>query len=624
MKVRHLQTRFILAGALLVATTIVSGIWSAWSFAHLSAVAGRTLEVSRHTIYLTAALSDALEREDDALLLAVTGEHKLAQVKLLAERRRFTNAYADLLASLGDSAESRAAAALQTHATQYRAAGDAFLSMAGQRDAMTVYYKRVNPALRQAVADCARIRETNFRSMQAGAIVARDEAHRATILVALISAAALLISTIVALALARSILLPIQELTHSVEALREGDFERRVPIVSYDELGSLAFGFNRMADALAEFRRSNLSEVLRAKDTLEATIATLPDAVLVIDSEGRIVALNPVARSVLYATGTPWASRIEELPFPADNIAAVQAALHGESHNQTRAEFSRAFLVSLNGQRRKFTLTVLPIPEFRGAEFGAMAILYDVSDFAQLDELRTELIAVASHELKTPLTTLRMNLLLLGEKAENLTDRQHEILATALLGCHELEYTIDELLDLTRIEAGQLRLAREILELRAVIDRAVVSMRQRFEDAEIKLSIACNGDLSLVRGDPARLTMVFTNLLSNALKYTPRHGTVSITASKRDTQVGANPILQIAISDSGPGIPLAFRERIFEKFFRVEQQTLGDQSGTRGAGIGLYLCRQIVEAHGGVIACEPGDNGLGTRIALVLPAGLPH
>jgi NtrC-family two-component system sensor histidine kinase KinB len=619
MKVRHLQTRFILAGVLLVMTTIVSGIWSAWTFARLTAVTGKTLEVSQKTIDLTAILSDALEREDDALLLAVTGERTEAQAKLQLERGRFAKAYSHLLGTLDQPDEKNAAAALETHAAQYRTASDAFLSMAGQPDAITAYYRLVNPTLRQAVGDCTRIRESNFRARQYAAIQARDEAHRATILVTIISAIALVISTIVASALARSILHPIQELTNSVDALRAGDFERRVPVVSDDELGRLAVGFNRMAEALAEFRRSNLSQVLRAKEALEATIATLPDAVLVIDPEGRIVTLNPVARSVLQASGAAEAGSIEELPFPRHSLVALHAALRGESDTQARAEFSRAFMVSLEGRRRKFILTVLPIPEFRNEEFGAVAILYDVTDFAQLDELRTELIAVASHELKTPLTTLRMNLLLLGEMAENLTERQHEILATAVLGCDELASTIDELLDLTRIEAGQLRLTRESVDIRNVIDRAVTSLRQRFEDAEIKLRVACNGQFPFLRGDPARLTMVLTNLLSNALKYTPRGGTVSILASMQNTGDGRKETLQVAVTDSGCGVPSAFRERIFDKFFRVEQHTVGEHGGIWGAGIGLYLCRQIVEAHGGAISCEGGENGSGTTMALVLP-----
>jgi NtrC-family two-component system sensor histidine kinase KinB len=624
MKIRHLQTRFILAGVLLVMTTILSGIWSAWTFARLTTVAGKTLEVSQRTVDLTAILSDALEREDDALLLAVSGNREQAQEKLQAERQRFAQSYASLLRTLDRADEKQAASALQRHTSDYRAAGDTLLSRTGQRDAMAVYYHRVNPALRKAVADCASIRESNFRSMQLGAIGARDEARRATILVAAISAIALIISTLVALALARSVLHPIQELSNTVEALRAGDFGRRARIPATDELGGLTVGFNRMAEALAEFRRVNLGEVLRAKETLEATLRALPDAVLVIDPDGSIVAANPLARSVLKATGVENAQRIAELPLPSASLWAVDAALHGERGNETRAEFSRALSVSLDGRRCKFMFTVIPIPEFSKERFGAVAILYDVTDFARLDELRTEVVGVASHELKTPLTTLRMNLMLLAEQADNLTARQHEILDTAMLGCQQLADTIDELLDLTLMEAGQLRLAQETVDLRAIIERAVASLRQRYEDAAVRLQLPHEAEQALVRGDPARLGMVFTNLLSNALKYTPKAGAVSIAiVAERNVTNGHIGRVHIAVMDTGPGIPQEFRERVFDKFFRVEPHLEATQGGTWGSGIGLYLCRQIVEAHGGKITCEAGEKGMGTWIVVDLPAAAP-
>ncbi len=620
MKIQHLQTRFILAGVLLVMTTILSGLWSAWTFARLTAVAGRTLQVSQRTIDLTAVLSDALERQDDALLLAVSGNREQAKGKLQAERQRFAQSYASLLQTLDQPQERLAAAALQRHASEYGAAGDVLLSMAGDRDAMAVYYQRVNPALRKAVADCASIRESNFQSMQQAATVARDEARRATIMVGAISAVALLISALVAVALARSVLLPIQELGSSVEALRAGDFDRRARVSASDELGALAAGFNRMAEALAEFRRFNLGEVLRAKETLESTLRALPDAVLVVDPDGSIVASNPLARSVLKATGVENAQRIAELPLPSPSLWAVDAALRGERGNETRAEFSRALSVSLDGRRCKFMFTVIPIPEFREGRFGAVAILYDVTDFARLDELRTELVGVASHELKTPLTTLRMNLMLLAEKADNLTARQHEILDTAMLGCHQLADTIDELLDLTRIEAGQLRLVQDRVDLYAVIDRSIAALHQRYEDAGVTLRLASECQRAVVNGDPARLGMVFTNLLSNALKYTPHGGSVSIsvTSGQNGNGDGASG-LQVAITDTGPGIPAAFRERVFDKFFRLEPHLEGGQSGNWGSGIGLYLCRQIIEAHGGKISCQAGENGVGTRIILLVP-----
>jgi two-component system, NtrC family, sensor histidine kinase KinB len=618
MKIKHLQTRFILAGILLVMTTVVSGIWSAWTFAHLSEVAGSTIQKSQLTTDLSAVLSDALEREDDALLLAMSGDRAQAQKKLAAERMRFAQSYDRLKQSLDEPGEVQAASQLAKHAAQYRAAGDALLSTVAQQDAFRWYYENVNPALRQAVAACAEIRESNFRAMQLAGIRARDDARGATILVITISAAALLISTLVAVLLARSVLTPIQELDRSVEALRLGDFDRRVEVTSRDELGHLAEGFNRMAEALAELRRSNLGEVIAAKETLEATIAALPDAVVVIDPDGRIVAQNPLARSILVATKAQGAKIVDDLPFSAGRLRAIRDALDGKPTDEARAELTRAFAVRLEGQPRKFMLTAVSIPEFRPGRYGAVAVLYDVTDFARLDELRTELVAVASHELKTPLTTLRMNLLLLGERAGNLTPRQQEILATAVQGCQELASTIDELLDLTRIESGQLRLSRELVDLYPIIDRAILSLRQRFEDADVAVQVAAGYRPAFVLGDSVRLGMVFTNLLSNALKYSPRGGRVSIAVSSDGNGSGPGS-LHIAVSDQGSGIAEVFRERVFEKFFRVEQQ-LQNGANTWGAGIGLYLCRQILEAHGGTILCHPGENGVGTRFVLELPS----
>jgi two-component system, NtrC family, sensor histidine kinase KinB len=624
MKLRHLQTRFILAGGLLVMTTVVSGLWSAWTFARLSAVAGKTLQVSQKMTDLTAVLSNALEREDDAYLLAVSGDRQQAGQSLQVQRKRFGTAYATLLKTISQPDEADAAEALRRHVDEYRAAGDALLAMSGPSNMTAIYLRGVNPALRRAVGDCTTIRELNFRSMGLAGLRARDEARRATILVSAISSVALVISTLVAVMLARSILIPVQELSNSLEALRSGDFDRRARVVATDELGELAAGFNRMAEALAEFRRSNLGEVLRAKEALEATVAALPDAVFVVEPDGLIVARNPLARAMLRELAAEETNFIERLPFPAAALAAVRAALRGEPSVEARAELERAFSVTLEGRRRKFILTAVPIPEFHAGQFGAVVVLYDVTDFARLDELRMELVGVASHELKTPLTTLRMNLLLLGEDAKNLSARQQEILSTALVGCHELANTIDELLDLTRIEAGQLRLSHEVIDLYGVIDRAIASMRPRYDDAEITLRLDRQCPAAVVRGDPVRLGMVFTNLLSNALKYTPHGGRVRISvASAQNAAVGADPLLQIAVTDTGPGIPAAFRERVFDKFFRVEQYLENGGSGTKGAGIGLYLCRQIVDAHGGKISCEPSDDGFGARIALVFPSYRP-
>jgi len=378
-----------------------------------------------------------------------------------------------------------------------------------------------------------------------------------------------------------------------------------------------------MAETLSEYRRSSLGELLAAKTTLEATLNALPDAVIVVAPDGTIAALNPPARAVLSAQQVGAARHVSELPLRDEHRHAVDAALNGRPSVTTRTNFDHALAVPLNGHARRFVLAATPVPGLTGRQTGAVVVLNDVTEFARLDELRSELIGVASHELKTPLTTLRMNLMLLGEKSDNLTPRQQEMLNAALSGCEELAGSIDELLDVTRIEAGQLRLNLAPVDLRAVVSQVDRTLRPRFDDASVGLNVVWENHPAVVRVDASRLATVLTNLLTNALKYAPAGSSVILRmASGQNAVVGAKAPLQITVTDAGPGIPAEFRERVFEKFFRVEHHHATGNKDVRGTGIGLYLCREIVKAHGGTISCAPGDRGIGTRLAISLPTSV--
>jgi NtrC-family two-component system sensor histidine kinase KinB len=619
MRTRHLQTRFVLAGCLLVTTTVASGLWSAVTFARLSAVTADALREGQEKIDLTAQLAGSLEREDDALLLALSGETDRAARDLATERRRGDALYDRLLAVRGDDGSVRA---LRADLDTYRAAGSDLVAAAGRPGALERYHQHVNPLLRRAVAACGQIREENVSAMRQAGVHARDEASRATWVVAGLSVAAVGLATIVSVWLARSVLRPIRALTESVEALRQGDFGRRVRLASADELGRLADGFNRMAETLAEYRASSLGELLTAKMTLEATLNALPDAVLVVAPDGTLAALNPPARAVLAALRAPGAGSLRELPLRPEHRDAVDAALAGRPSVPPRTDFGNTLPAVLNGQPHRFLLAAAPIPEFEPRRFGAVIVLDDVTEFARLDELRSELIGVASHELKTPLTTLRMTLLLLGEETAGLTPRQREMLDAALRGCEELGGTIDELLDVTRIEAGQLRLDLAPVDLDPLLAQVLRGLRPRFDDAGVRVRVVRDCERCVVQGDAARLGTVLTNLLTNALKYSPAGGTVTVRlASGQNAGAAGGASLQGAVTDEGPGVPAEFRERVFEKFFRVEHHAAAGPNGVRGTGIGLYLCREIVKAHGGSILCEPGDAGVGTHVAFLLPAG---
>jgi NtrC-family two-component system sensor histidine kinase KinB len=620
----NLHARFILAGSLLVAATLGSSTWSAWTLNRLNAVVNDTLRTSQETIDRTADLASSLEREDDALLLFLTGNVEKARADLASERRRGDGNFKKILATLKeDEDEERAIAAdLRDKIERYRVAGDDLLAFGGTGpDGLGLYHRKVNPLLRQAVSGCDKLREANFQAMQETGLRARDEAGRGTRFVLSIALATALAGVLIAAWLTRSVLRPIRELTASVEAIRQGNFDRRVAQTRADELGQLAAGFNRMAEALAEYRQSRLGELLTAKATLESTLNALPDAVFVFGPDGDLAALNPPASAVLAAKHAGPVAQLADLPFSDEHRAAVKDALAGRLQLSRRADFERTINVVLDGHPRRFILTAVPIPDFAPRRFGAVVVLDDVTEFARLDQLRSDLIGIASHELKSPLTALRMNLLMLDEGALEMSGRQRQLLAAAVQGCEELGLTIEEFLDVTRIEAGQLRLNVAPLDLGSVLAMTRRSLQSRFEDASITLAVE-NGETPLLaQGDPARLTSVFANVLTNALKYSPRGGIVMVALSSRqNTQAMTRDAVRITVTDQGPGIPEEYRERVFEKFFRVEHQ-LGQRSeGARGTGIGLYLCREILKAHGGTITCEPGADGFGTRFVITLPS----
>jgi NtrC-family two-component system sensor histidine kinase KinB len=208
-----------------------------------------------------------------------------------------------------------------------------------------------------------------------------------------------------------------------------------------------------------------------------------------------------------------------------------------------------------------------------------------------------------------------MTLAMLQEHASKYEARDRELVATALVGVEQLSALVDEFLDLTRIEAGQLRLQWTRVSVRDVTEQAVRAITPACEQARISLDVVHGTELpTSIAADHARLAMVVGNLLANAAKYTPAGGRISVRTGV------TGPMITIGVEDSGPGVRVEYRERVFDRFFRIE--TAGEAAfGSPGAGIGLYIARQVIEAHDGTIHCDASALG-GARFVVTLPAEL--
>jgi signal transduction histidine kinase len=402
--------------------------------------------------------------------------------------------------------------------------------------------------------------------------------------------------------LADSLLKPIQAVTASAVALGAGDLDRVVPVTSRDELGQLAKAFNTMAVHLRGYRDATLAKVLRTQRTMEATLTSTPEPVFVVARDGTHEVRNPAAEQLAqspdFAQGFP--------PALAEPLATV---LTTGSH-YLPADYARVVTFRVAREDRHYLPRILAIGDKLTEFKGAAVILQDVTKFRLLDDAKTNLVGTVSHELKSPLTSLRMAVyLLLEQKIEGLTPTQHELLETARDDADRLLRILDNLLDLARLEAGASSLNRGDMRISALLNEVAAEAGGFMDPAGLTLTLQIEPELGeqTISVDGSRLRHVFINLLTNAAKYSPPRGTVTLGAS-----VAPLGFIRFSVTDQGPGIPAEVRPHIFDRFYRAPGQT------KTGAGLGLAIAREIVVAHGGSISCT-SEPGQGTAFHFLLP-----
>ncbi len=403
--------------------------------------------------------------------------------------------------------------------------------------------------------------------------------------------------------LAASLLQPIRELTASAVALGDGDLDREVPEVSRDELGQLARAFNTMAAKLRAYRSATVARVLRVQRTMEATLTSTPDPLFVVGRDGAHEVRNPAAEQLAalpeFSGGFPAAL--------AEPLAAVWRT--GEHYLPT--DYGRAVVLRVGRDDRHYLPRILAIGDKLTEFSGAAVILQDVTKFRLMDDAKTNLVGTVSHELKTPLTSLRMGLyLLLEQDLSALSAQQRELIEDARTDADRLLRILDTLLDLTRLESGAAALERTEIGVARLLDEQAAEARGLAAAAGQRLEVAVAPELAgvAVRVDVSRLRHVFMNLLTNAVKYSPPGGLITLGAAREP-----GGFVRFHVRDRGPGIPAASLGRIFERFYRAPHQ-----EGRTGAGLGLAIAREIVVAHGGTIGCTSVE-GEGSDFHFVLP-----
>ncbi|OPY16505.1 MAG: Alginate biosynthesis sensor protein KinB [Syntrophus sp. PtaB.Bin138] len=404
------------------------------------------------------------------------------------------------------------------------------------------------------------------------------------------------------------ILHPLRRLISSAEAIRDGNLELVVQVDSHDEIGRLSEAFNDMAESLREFRRSDHARLIRTQRATQEAFDRLPDAVAILDPEGRVEISSAAARNLF---GLQPGVRITDLSF--ENLQALFREIASREQPVQPEDRQRLFQRFVNGDERFFRSEMAPITDRIGGLTGVILMMQDVTEQRRLHEMKRGMISTVSHQLKTPLTSVRMAIhLLLEEKVGPLTEKQVELLLAAREESDLLYRILTDLLDISRISSGRLQMNFQKVPPQILVLEALEPIRATARDQGIEIVTELDDALPPVSVDPVQIGQVFSNLLNNALRYTAPGGRITIsTAAEKE-------MIRFFVNDTGSGIPHQFLQRIFEQFFRVP-----DQQAEKGAGLGLAIAKEIVEAHGGNINVESRE-GQGTTFSFTLRTGNPQ
>jgi signal transduction histidine kinase len=587
---------------------------------YLGGRASAILRENYDSVLYMERLNEALERIDSSFPFALAGEEGRARGQYEENWKEYRYRLGQEQRNITEPGEAELVARLTELTEQYRGLGDAFYRRPAGDPARKQDYFGPGGLLDtflQVKDVSGQILRLNQESMEQASRRARETARASVIGFGFGLPAAALLAVALAWWTSWSILRPIRAVTDSVRAIGAGNLDQVVPVLSRDELGQLAEAFNEMARQLRHYRQTDYSRLLRAQRTSQATIDSFPDPVLVVDPEGHVELANPAAQRLFGVSSAPAAgpgvkgAEREKLSVPWQPPEPLREPLREALTNQRPylpEEFDRAVALRSDSQERSFLPRLLPIRDPYGSTLGAAVLLEDVTRFRLLDQVKSDLVATASHELKTPLTSIRLALhVLLEEAVGPLTPKQTELLLDARDNAERLLAMVNNLLDLARLEQG-----RQHLDLRPeapaeLLRSAAEEVRPRAEDKGVAVTVEAADDLPAVAVDGERLRHALGNLLDNALRYTDRAGRITLSASADEGHV------TLVVADTGLGIPPEHLPHVFERFFRIPGQSPG-----AGTGLGLAIVREIVSGHGGTITCE-SQPGAGTVFRIRLP-----
>jgi len=615
-----LRRKLGLAQAPLALALIVVGVVSTVTTTRLGERSRLILADNYRSVLAAQRMKDGLQRLDSHALVLLSGH--TAPTPSSPHRALFEQELAVQEGNITEAGEKAVTERLRSAWSDYSSALSRFEGLPLRTEREALYSASLEPAFRRVKGAADEILAINQDAMVRKSDRAVERARALENVVVGTVLVSLLLGLLASAWLTTRLLRPIGVVAAAVRGFGEGDLRVRAAVTGKDEIAAVATEFNRMAERLERYRASSLGELLQAQQAAQASIDGLPDPVLLLGATGELRGANTAATRLLGID--PDRSGAEAF---ADADPGVRAAidrlrahvLGGQGPYLPRG-FEDALRITTPEGERVFVPRATPIYSEGGAVNGAALVLQDATRLYRFDELRNDLVATVAHEVRTPLTSIQMALHLCTEQVVGpLTPKQADLLFAAREDCERLRVTVDDLLNLSRIESGHIELHQRRCAVGDLVAQSLEAHHAAAEQAGITLRAESSSGLPEVFVDPERAQLVFSNLINNAIRYSTPGNEVVIrarvdagTGDPDEPRATRAERLRFEIADAGPGIPAEHQPGLFEKFFRVPGSPHG------GSGLGLFISRGLVHAHGGKIGVV-SERGRGATFWFTLP-----
>ncbi|AEA42554.1 HAMP domain-containing sensor histidine kinase [Fluviicola taffensis] len=442
--------------------------------------------------------------------------------------------------------------------------------------------------------DLLEIMRLNMSAIQRKSDFANQSTNSALFWIVGTGSACFLIAFILLVQLPRNIARPIKELTESIRQIASRNYKQRVAFESHNEFGDLAKSFNIMAEKLDEYNSTQLAEVLYEKKRIETLINSMNDPVIGLDENNLIMFVNDKAINILGLSKTDLMGKsAQEVALSNDLLRSlIRTSIDSTDKEGKHAAPIRIFVNDKEQyfEKEQVTISITPTGESEKHTIGDVIILRNITSFKELEFAKTNFMATISHELKTPISSIKMSLQLLEKEAGGIVNpEQLQLIHSIKEDSDRLLKITGELLNLSQIETGNIQLVLQSSSPHDMVSHAVEAATKEAERYQVNIQVNEAEKISEIFVDMDKTQWVLINLLVNAIHYSPIGGTVTVSLEQQGTSV------RFAVSDKGKGIDPKYTTRIFDRYFQVPG------SSKSGSGLGLAICREFIEAQGGTI-----------------------